>query len=160
MRWKKEDIDYLIENYPKRVPVDILVKHLGKSKKAIRHKAIRLGVDREGMLVKHLGEKTPRIIIDRKYYLKNRIRILKRKTLRKSRIKMKMVEFCGGKCFLCGYDKCLAALEFHHQNNDTDFSVTELIKNSSEQNVLKEVQRCMLVCANCHREIHSTRALS
>lgn len=67
---------------------------------------------------------------------------------------MKMVEYKGGKCEICGYNKCIEALEFHHINpKEKDFSISGGTKSF---NTLKpELDKCILVCANCHREIHS-----
>ena len=154
MKWTKEEIEYLIENYPKKIHIDSICAYLKKSRKAISHKAVRLGFSRKGTLIRRLGDPIPRNIIDKRYYLKNKDKIYQRKMQRRWRIKEKMVNLMGGKCNICGYNKCAAALEFHHKNKEKDFEIGELIKNSSEQNVLKEVQRCILVCANCHRELH------
>jgi len=154
MAWTEKEIDYLVENYTRKIHIDDLSSSLKKSKRAIRHKASRLGLSRKGMLVKKIGEITPRTIIDKKYYLKNREKIYQRKMQRRWRIKRTIVEMMGGKCSICGYNKCINALEFHHKGKEKDAAIFELIKNSSEQNVLKEVQRCILVCANCHREAH------
>ena len=154
MRWTKEEISYLIDNYSKRVYIDDICSFLKKSRTAVRHKAARLGFNRNGVLVRRIGDPTPRNLIDKIYYLKNRNKIYQRKMQRRWKIKQKIVELMGGECSLCGYKKCITALEFHHKNKGKDFNIGELIKNSSEQNVLKEVQRCILVCANCHRELH------
>ena len=62
----------------------------------------------------------------------------------------------GGKCFLCGYDKCRQALELHHIDpslKDIDFNKM-ITNNRSLQFVHKELQKCVLLCANCHREYH------
>jgi predicted HNH restriction endonuclease len=59
----------------------------------------------------------------------------------------------GGKCIICGYNKSEAALEFHH----VDPSKKEFGFKSSWINLerlFKELDKCVLVCANCHREIH------
>lgn len=70
------------------------------------------------------------------------------------RLKEKLVEYKGGKCEICGYDKCIAALDFHHLNpNEKDYSICNGDYKSFEK-VKKEVDKCILVCANCHREIH------
>lgn len=76
------------------------------------------------------------------------------------RYKLKLVEYKGGKCSICGYNKCLDALEFHHLNpNDKVFSLTCSDTRSFEK-LKAEVDKCILVCANCHREIHANeRAL-
>lgn len=68
--------------------------------------------------------------------------------------KIKCVEYKGGKCEICGYDKNYSALEFHHLDpNEKDFTISK--KNSSWENIKKELDKCILVCANCHREIHN-----
>lgn len=63
----------------------------------------------------------------------------------------------GGKCSKCGYDKCLAALEFHHLDPSAkEFSVSKAMSNwKSTKKIKKELSNCILVCANCHREIHN-----
>lgn len=73
---------------------------------------------------------------------------------RQRKIKQQAVSYMGGKCSCCGYDKYLGALEFHHKNPaEKDFAIGE-IKNSSFQRMIPELQKCVLVCANCHKEIH------
>lgn len=73
---------------------------------------------------------------------------------RRKEIKEKCVEYKGGKCKVCGYNKCMAALEFHHK----DPSVKEYgINNSltlSMSKLIPELDKCDLLCANCHREEH------
>lgn len=67
--------------------------------------------------------------------------------------KQRYVEYKGGKCELCGYSKSLAALEFHHRDpNQKDFRVSG--KNVSWEKVKAELDKCQLLCANCHREEH------
>ena len=59
------------------------------------------------------------------------------------------------KCEICGYDRCITALEFHHLNRgEKDFSISESTYSRSMEDLKKEVDKCILVCANCHREIH------
>lgn len=71
------------------------------------------------------------------------------------RNKIKLVEYKGGKCEKCGYDKCIDALEFHHLNpNEKDFGVSCGDTRSLEK-LKSEVDKCIMVCANCHREIHA-----
>lgn len=69
-------------------------------------------------------------------------------------LKEKLVKYKGGKCEICGYDKCITALEFHHINpNEKEFGIGSM-KVLSFEKCKKEVDKCILVCANCHREIH------
>lgn len=60
----------------------------------------------------------------------------------------------GGKCEVCGYDKCQQALEFHHTDpSGKEFPLTDGRSRSWER-MKKEVDKCILLCANCHREYH------
>ena len=75
---------------------------------------------------------------------------------RRQNIKQKIVNLLGGKCELCGYNKCIRALELHHKDpTEKEFSLSNKGINYSEKKVLQEIKKCMLVCANCHRELHS-----
>ncbi len=58
-------------------------------------------------------------------------------------------------CSLCGYDKCRAALEFHHKNpHKKDFTIATRWCISRKK-LERELKKCMLLCANCHRELHN-----
>ena len=73
---------------------------------------------------------------------------------RRNKLKEMLVDYKGGKCEICGYDKCLGALDFHHLNpSEKDFTIGQYNKLSFNE-LKKEVDKCILVCANCHREIH------
>lgn len=62
----------------------------------------------------------------------------------------------GGKCMYCGYDRCQAALDFHHLDaEDKEFGISKDGITRSWQKILGELQKCVLVCSNCHREIHA-----
>lgn len=75
---------------------------------------------------------------------------------RQKAFKVKCVTYKGSKCMLCGYDKCLAALEFHHLNSpDKDFSIAKSWPLGFKEKVIKELDKCVLLCANCHRETHN-----
>lgn len=69
------------------------------------------------------------------------------------RVKLKLVNYKGGKCENCGYNTCIDALEFHHKNpNEKDFTISG--KSWSFEKLKKESDKCILVCSNCHKEIH------
>jgi len=71
----------------------------------------------------------------------------------KRKLKQKCVDFKGGECEKCGYNKSLAALDFHHLDpNEKDFNFSK--KAAKWETLEKELNKCILVCANCHREIH------
>ncbi len=60
----------------------------------------------------------------------------------------------GGKCSECGYNECNAALEFHHLDplkKEFDWSKMRL---RSKINITKELDKCVLLCSNCHRKLH------
>lgn len=77
-------------------------------------------------------------------------------TRKRRKLKKELVEYKGGKCEMCGYNKCIAALEFHHKDpSEKDFSVSHDGCTRGLEKCKKEVDKCILVCANCHREIHS-----
>ena len=71
------------------------------------------------------------------------------------RKKIFAVEQFGGKCQICGYNKCINALEFHHIDKKTkEESPSYIIMRWSWEKARKELEKCILVCSNCHQEIH------
>lgn len=79
-------------------------------------------------------------------------------TQARRRQKQRAIEYKGGKCERCGYDKCPAALDFHHLDPlEKDFSLGKSLR--SFESVKAEIDKCVLVCSNCHREIHESEAL-
>ena len=72
---------------------------------------------------------------------------------RKRSIKEQLIILGGGKCKKCGYDKCSWALEFHHrESEDKNFALNRA--RSINSSILKELEKCDLLCNRCHREIH------
>jgi len=67
-----------------------------------------------------------------------------------------LVNTFGGKCQICGYNQCLAALAFHHRNpKEKDFQISSFKKKNTDDYILyHELEKCILVCSNCHIEIH------
>ena len=71
------------------------------------------------------------------------------------RRKIKCVNYKGGCCEKCGYDKYLSALEFHHRNpTEKEFQISKIMCNDFEV-VKEELDKCDLLCANCHSEVHN-----
>lgn len=89
----------------------------------------------------------------RKKKLKGTRRITRRE------LKEKAVKYLGSKCTECGYNKCIAALEFHHRDpNEKDYSIGKANANKLEWwELVEELDKCDLVCSNCHREIHEQK---
>ena len=75
---------------------------------------------------------------------------------RREVIKQKAIDYKGGKCVKCDYNKCNAALDFHHIDpSQKDFNIAAKGYTRSWNKVKAELDKCILLCANCHREIHS-----
>ena len=70
-------------------------------------------------------------------------------------IKKRLVEHFGGKCIWCGYDKSVAALQFHHPNDNKEFGIAEKGRTVGWTKALAEASKCILICANCHAEEHA-----
>ena len=70
--------------------------------------------------------------------------------------KVEAVNLLGGKCSQCGYSKSYAALSFHHIDpSEKEFTVSDMFKRTSLVTVLREISKCVLLCANCHMEKHA-----
>jgi len=71
------------------------------------------------------------------------------------RLKWRLVEYKGGKCEICGYNKVVpGAYDFHHSNPlDKEFEIAAQMSKSWDI-LVKEVDKCKLLCRNCHAEVH------
>lgn len=70
--------------------------------------------------------------------------------------KQDLVDLKGGSCEICGYNKNLAVLSFHHKDpSEKSFPLSgRYLSGGRWENLVKEVEKCDLLCANCHLEIH------
>ncbi len=97
--------------------------------------------------------------IDKKtgVYVCKRCQSARTKKANRLKLKEKALLYKGGKCSKCGYDSCVGALEFHHIDPKSKiFNISKDALAKPWEDVRKELDKCILVCANCHREIHST----
>lgn len=79
-------------------------------------------------------------------------------TLKRQRDRKKQaIDYKGGKCELCGYSKCQDAFDFHHINPEEKEFLLSAGKLTSFERIKNELDKCMLLCANCHREIHAKK---
>lgn len=76
-------------------------------------------------------------------------------TRRHQKIKRTLVAEAGGRCAICGYDRCMVSLQFHHVvPADKEFAVSTA-NGRSLAAFRREMRKCVLVCANCHGEIEA-----
>lgn len=60
-------------------------------------------------------------------------------------------------CMTCGYRKCSSALEFHHRSGEQkSFNIAHSANHKSLFDLVIEIFKCDVLCANCHRELHAT----
>lgn len=77
----------------------------------------------------------------------------------RKKIRLKVVDYLGGKCSICGYNKCIDALHAHHMDMDKKkFGISARGYTNSWDKIKDEVDKCILLCANCHAEVHSVVA--
>jgi len=81
--------------------------------------------------------------------------IIKNAKERYKYLKRKAVLYKGGKCERCGYDNNIYALDFHHTSNNKDAKISVILYRTSWEKAKIEIDKCMLVCSRCHREIHN-----
>lgn len=73
--------------------------------------------------------------------------------VKRQKLLIKARNLLGGKCSNCGYNKCSAALEFHHISDNKEFTIAGA--KYSWNKLEKEIKKCILLCSNCHRELHN-----
>lgn len=104
------------------------------------------------------GETDPKRFYERKGRLTKYIRCKTCHTEeQKARVrsyKQRAVEYKGGKCVKCGYDKCLASLDFHHEDPTQKDPNWRKMRSWKFEKIKDELDKCILVCRNCHGEIH------
>ena len=72
---------------------------------------------------------------------------------RRRLVRQLAIELKGGRCENCGYSKCVGALELHHVLGKKDFGISDKGYTRSWEKVREEIKKCVLLCANCHREV-------
>lgn len=131
----KEYIDKIQNYYDKGLKIDEIVKEINLSRTTI---------------IKYIKNKNRFKKLSKKEKKENRVNSVINCRRRK---KIKLVECFGGKCIICGYKKCYGALEFHHVfPEEKSFSISRM--NFSFKKLKKEAKKCILTCANCHREMN------
>jgi len=90
-----------------------------------------------------------RTYADRAEYMKKAV------AKRRKKVREMALQYKGGKCEHCGYSKCSRALSFHHRDpKKKTFGVSSKGYTRSWEKVKNEIDKCILLCANCHMELH------
>ena len=91
-----------------------------------------------------------RTYADRAEYIKRAV------TKRRKKLKTMLVEYKGGQCAICGYNRSPDVLEFHHiDESKKEFGLSIRGLTRSWERMRVEADKCILLCANCHREVHA-----
>lgn len=129
--------------FPNRIKIDNKTRNISRRKYCIdcspfgKHNTRQIHID-----------KNKRRKFDNSTKYQNNARTVKKK---------KLLDMKGGKCIVCGYNKCLDAIEFHHLNpKEKEFNIGKSVLTSlSWDKILKEAEKTVPVCGNCHSEIHA-----
>ncbi len=92
---------------------------------------------------------------DKRKYADRREELIKAVAKRRRKIKLLAIQYKGGKCQVCGYNKYPGALDLHHVSGQKSFSIGDKGYTRSWEVTRKELDKCVLVCANCYREIEA-----
>lgn len=110
----------------------------------VAYSTVRYWVKKHGLPI----PKRPKPNLSKSEYMS---KYIKEKYLRR---KLEAIEYKGGACSVCGYNKFYGALEFHHLDpSKKEFSWNKMRK-VSEERLKKELDKCELLCSNCHKEAH------
>lgn len=142
--------------------VRMISEKIGKSYTAVRYQLAKFGLktkfDKFGRTKDECRDCGDKLTAKNKYRSQNRkickVCVNKLRVIQLKENKQKLVDYKGGKCESCGYDRCVTALDFHHLDpKEKEFTIGSN-KGKSWEALKVEVDKCAMVCANCHREIH------
>ncbi len=96
-----------------------------------------------------MPRKETRTYADRAVYMREAVK------KRRKKLRTMARDYKGGECQICGYKKCSRALSFHHLNpKKKDFTISAKGLTRSWAKLQEEIDKCILLCANCHMEVH------
>jgi hypothetical protein len=103
----------------------------------------------------HRHGKTDHVLEGRGSYRCKRCRV-EQVSDRRRAVKRILVAEMGGRCAMCGYDRCEAALEFHHMDPaQKSFTLSLQGVTRSLEAARAEARKCVLLCATCHAEVEA-----
>ena len=84
----------------------------------------------------------------------NNITLCERTISKRRSIKKHGIKILGDKCMKCGESR-MYTLDFHHKDrNEKENALSVLLKDSRYKQFFEELEKCILLCSNCHREFH------
>lgn len=92
----------------------------------------------------------------KKYYKRNKEKRKEYIVSRQKQIRdtIQTIKLNNG-CALCGYRECVQALQYHHSDSNKENNIARMVaQGRSLINILNEITKCVLLCANCHMELH------
>lgn len=110
----------------------------------------------KGMSFKAIAKAIPCSLGTINYFLSDgaKEKTIKRNRDRRRKMSLKIKTEHGGACVVCGYDKCIQALEFDHlEPKNKEYTVSSMRDKLSP--ALREAAKCLLLCCRCHRERHA-----
>ena len=135
-----------------------------REKRALRNKLWREKNKesiREKRRQKYLESKEKNKQIAKNYYENNKEKQKEYHLDRAHKSKVEAIKLKGGKCSICGVSyngENASIFDFHHVNSEEkEFNPKRLINNGLTEKVLKELDKCILVCSNCHRLLHNSK---
>lgn len=168
----RKELEPLIEH---GATLQEIADHLGRRVSTVRRWIDRLGLaspqavrrrkralaiaNRERVVTSHCDRHGATVfVVDKRGRLRCRKCRMEAVAEWRRRTKAKLVLEAGGKCQLCGYDRCLAALEFHHIEPGTkSFGLSVRGVTRSIEKLRAEAAKCALLCSNCHAEVEVGR---
>lgn len=96
------------------------------------------------------------VLCKREFYkkIKYQTKYWRKRDTEGTKLKIEAIKRLGGKCSICGYNKNIAALTFHHLRDKKFTLNSRNFKCFSKEKVEEELKKCILLCHNCHSEIH------
>lgn len=165
--------DRLMDFVEAQMSIAAIAREVGVSKTTVRYWLRRYGLQTEAArrlehrrrarqsglttlpLICARHGRTDFVIEGRGYYRCKRCRA-DRVARRRRKLKTILVAEAGGACRVCGYDRCIAALEFHHVNRDEKkLAISNYGVTLSLEVLRAEASKCVLLCSNCHVEVET-----
>lgn len=85
---------------------------------------------------------------------------LKQRGVKRKEAKTKAVEYMGSKCAHCGFSFPDCCYDFHHKDSSIVNDVPSAILHCSWKRIVEELDKCIMLCANCHRIVHNEEGYS